>query len=499
MKKILPKVLAVLLIAALVSCASGKKSTAKEEEPLNVKTQDNKKAIAHDADAPVIEPEENVDVSPTYIDSGVEKINEPGMMVVDETKGLSDSLTTADKEVQLHQVDPNEGANEAKINAEVDKWRKTHKAILDKDVNSITSSDLSAIQKAISDYNNLSSGAKSKLQKEYKDLQNKLAKAKALAEEEAKKAADEKSKAAAEAKAKADKDAKKAADDRAKAEAEAKKASDAKVDAEVAKWKQTHNAILSKNANSVTANDLPAIQKAINDYNNLSSAAKNKLQKEYKDLQNKLSKAKADEDAKVNAEVEKWKQTHNAILSKNANSITADDLSAIQKAINDYNGLSAAAKNKLQKEYKDLQNKLAKAKAGDSKAKDAGNTLSVSDNGNSSKIATNTQPRGHIVLDNAQYYTVRRGDCLIFIAKRFYGTEKGNYFPFIIAGTEEKIEDPDEIEVGQKLTIPDLKAAVSTEESKNYVKQTFYDVADKYEAKGKPGMAAQLRAIAAGR
>lgn len=154
----------------------------------------------------------------------------------------------------------------------------------------------------------------------------------------------------------------------------------------------------------------------------------------------------------------------------------------------------AGAKNKLQKEYKDLQNKLAKAKSG---AKDAGNTLTVTDNGNSSKVATNTQPRGHVVLDNAQFYTVRRGDCLIFIAKRFYGSEKGNYFPFIIAGTEEKIEDPDEIEVGQKLTIPDLKAAVSTEESRSYVKQTFYDVADKYDAKGKSGMAAQLRAIAA--
>jgi len=483
MKKILPKVLAVLLIAALVSCASGKKSTAKEEEPLNVKTQDNKKAIAHDADAPVVEPEENADVSPTYIDSGIEKINEPGMMVVDETKGLSDSLTTADKEVQLHQVDPNEGADEAKINAEVDKWRKTHSAILNKNINSITANDLSVIQKAISDYNNLSAGAKEKLQKEYKDLQDKLAKAKALAEEEAKKAAEKK---AAE---------KKAADAKAKSDADAKKTAESKVDAEVAKWKQTHSAILNKNANSVTASDLNAIQKAINDYNNLSAGAKSKLQKEYNDLQNKLAKAKADEDAKINAEVAKWKQTHNAILSKDANSITADDLAAIQKAISDYNGLSAGAKAKLQKEYKDLQNKLSKAKSG---AKDAGNTLTVSDNGNSSKIATNTQPRGHIVLDNAQYYTVRRGDCLIFIAKRFYGSEKGNYFPFIIAGTEEKIEDPDEIEVGQKLTIPDLKAAVSTEESKNYVKQTFYDVADKYDAKGKSGMAAQLRAIAAG-
>ena len=479
MKKILPKVLAVFLIAALVSCASGKKSAAKEE-PLSVTTRDNKKDSAPAADSPVVEPEESVDVSPTYIDSGIEKINEPGMMTVDETNGLSDSLTTVDKPVQLHEVNANEGADEAKINAEVEKWRKTHSAILNKNINSITSNDLSAIQKAISDYNNLSSGAKAKLQKEYKDLQDKLAKAKALAEEEAKKAADAKAKAAADAKAKAD--------------ADAKKAAEAKVDAEVARWKQAHSAILNKNINSVTADDLPAIQKAISDYNNLSSGAKNKLQKEYKDLQDKLAKAKAAEEAKYDAEAAKWKQTHSAILNKNINSSTADDLDAIQKAINDYNKLSAGAKNKLQKEYKDLQNKLAKAKSG---AKDAGNTLTVSGNGNSSKVATNTQPRGHIVLDNAQFYTVRRGDCLIFIAKRFYGSEKGNYFPFIIAGTEEKIEDPDEIEVGQKLTIPDLKAAVSTEESKNYVKQTFYDVADKYEAKGKSGMAAQLRAIAA--
>ena len=479
MKKILPKVFAALLIVALVSCASGKKSTAKEE-PLSVTTNENKKNSAPAADSPIVEPDDSVDVSPTYIDSGIEKINEPGMMTVDETNGLSDSLTTVDKPVQLHEVKDNEGADEAKINAEVEKWRKTHSAILNKNINSITSNDLSAIQKAISDYNNLSSGAKAKLQKEYKDLQDKLAKAKALAEAEAKKAADAKAKASADAKAKAD--------------ADAKKAAEAKVDAEVAKWKQTHSAILNKNVNSVTADDLNAIQKAISDYNNLSSGAKNKLQKEYKDLQDKLAKAKAAEDAKFDAEAAKWKQTHSSILNKNVNSITADDLSAIQKAINDYNSLSAGAKAKLQKEYKDLQNKLAKAKSG---AKDAGNTLTVSDNGNSSKVATNTQPRGHVVLDNAQFYTVRRGDCLIFIAKRFYGSEKGNYFPFIIAGTEEKIEDPDEIEVGQKLTIPDLKAAVSTDESKNYVKQTFYDVADKYDAKGKSGMAAQLRAIAA--
>ena len=127
------------------------------------------------------------------------------------------------------------------------------------------------------------------------------------------------------------------------------------------------------------------------------------------------------------------------------------------------------------------------------------NTTGTEASSSSGKTAaTYTHPRGHIVLDNAQFYTVKRGDVLILIAERFYGNGKGNYFPFIIAGTEDEITDADLIEIGQKLTIPDLQKALSTEESRNYVKQTFYSVADKYDSKGKPGMAAQLRAIAAG-
>ena len=126
------------------------------------------------------------------------------------------------------------------------------------------------------------------------------------------------------------------------------------------------------------------------------------------------------------------------------------------------------------------------------------NTTGTEASSSGKTAATYTHPRGHIVLDNAQFYTVKRGDVLILIAERFYGNGKGNYFPFIIAGTEDEITDADLIEIGQKLTIPDLQKALSTEESRNYVKQTFYSVADKYDSKGKPGMAAQLRAIAAG-
>ena len=129
---------------------------------------------------------------------------------------------------------------------------------------------------------------------------------------------------------------------------------------------------------------------------------------------------------------------------------------------------------------------------------DKNTTGTAASSGSGKTAATYTHPRGHIVLDNAQFYTVKRGDVLILIAERFYGNGKGNYFPFIIAGTEDEITDADLIEIGQKLTIPDLQKALSTEESRNYVKQTFYSVADKYDSKGKPGMAAQLRAIAAG-
>ncbi|MCQ2594579.1 MAG: LysM peptidoglycan-binding domain-containing protein [Treponemataceae bacterium] len=620
MKKLLLKAMALCLIVSLVSCASSKKAAPKEE-PLSVTTQDNKKDTFPAADSPDISSGFAADnLSDTIIDTDLDKISEPGMVVTEDTDGLSDSLTTHDKTQTNAQGEikdanyvessdaaelaaqraaaENEAAQwkqnhnailsksinsitkddiaaiqkaideygklspaaknlltseykdlqnklakanaDAKADADVAKWKQTHNAIISKDVNSITANDLDAIQKAMNDYNSLSDAAKAKLVKEYKDLQNKLAKAKAAADK-AKADAEAKAKADAEAKAKADAAAKEktaaetaankwkkdnsaiinkninditandlnaiqkaineynALSDAAKALVQKEykdlqnKLAKAKADADSAnKWKQNNSAIIGKNINSITSDDLNAIQKAINEYNALSDGAKALVQSEYKDLQNKLAKAKADADS-----ANKWKQNNSAIINKSASSITANDLNAIQKAINEYNALSDGAKALVQKEYKDLQNKLALAKAdAENASKDAGNTLSSSLTSGTGKETSNLA-NGHVVLDNAQYYTVRRGDMLILIARRFYGSERENYFPVIIAGTEDKIEDPDVIEPGQKLTIPDIKAALSTEDSKEYVRKTFYDVADKYDQKGKPGMASQLRAIAA--
>jgi hypothetical protein len=54
-------------------------------------------------------------------------------------------------------------------------------------------------------------------------------------------------------------------------------------------------------------------------------------------------------------------------------------------------------------------------------------------------------------------YTVRRGDTLGRIARRFYG-DAGRY-PLIVAAN--RIPDPDKLAVGRKLVIPDLAVAVA--------------------------------------
>ena len=51
-------------------------------------------------------------------------------------------------------------------------------------------------------------------------------------------------------------------------------------------------------------------------------------------------------------------------------------------------------------------------------------------------------------------YTVRPGDTLSKISQSFYG-DSGKHMDIYYANRD-KIEDPDNIEVGQELTIPDL-------------------------------------------
>ncbi|MDY0039790.1 MAG: peptidoglycan-binding protein LysM [Desulforhabdus sp.] len=75
----------------------------------------------------------------------------------------------------------------------------------------------------------------------------------------------------------------------------------------------------------------------------------------------------------------------------------------------------------------------------------AGNVLGVSE----VKVDGLQAPE---VTEQVEYYTIKKGDTLSAIAKRFYGN--ANDYPKIFEANREVIRDPDLIFVGQKIRIP---------------------------------------------
>jgi hypothetical protein len=90
---------------------------------------------------------------------------------------------------------------------------------------------------------------------------------------------------------------------------------------------------------------------------------------------------------------------------------------------------------------------------------------------------------GSLILTGARTYTVVRGDTLSNLAKTNYGANNGYYFPLIIAASNETILDPDKIEPGMKLTIPDLQANLNNPQARGNLKNLIKDIADFYAAK----------------
>jgi hypothetical protein len=94
-----------------------------------------------------------------------------------------------------------------------------------------------------------------------------------------------------------------------------------------------------------------------------------------------------------------------------------------------------------------------------------------------------------IILTGAKEYTVVKGDTLSKIARDNYGAAPNAYcFPLIIAASKgtANILDPDEIEVGMKLIIPDLQANLDNATARSNLKNLIWDVADFYSRKRSP-------------
>jgi LysM repeat protein len=91
-----------------------------------------------------------------------------------------------------------------------------------------------------------------------------------------------------------------------------------------------------------------------------------------------------------------------------------------------------------------------------------------------------------IILTGASTYKVVSGDTLSRIARRYYGVgDHPYYFPLIIAASKGSAEilDPDSIEVGMNLIIPDLQVNLDNPAARSNLKNLLKDVADFYSKK----------------
>jgi len=97
----------------------------------------------------------------------------------------------------------------------------------------------------------------------------------------------------------------------------------------------------------------------------------------------------------------------------------------------------------------------------------------------------------HLILEGAETYTVENGDTLAHIANAQYGD--GFYYPIIMLASRHVVLDPDKIQPGMELTIPNLEANLADENAKEGVKGIILACADIEENRGRAETAAGLR------
>jgi hypothetical protein len=101
-----------------------------------------------------------------------------------------------------------------------------------------------------------------------------------------------------------------------------------------------------------------------------------------------------------------------------------------------------------------------------------------------------------LILEGATNYTVEKGDRLSAIAISKYGSANGYFFPIIMLASNDVVSDPDLIEPGMKLTIPDLQRNLNNPNAKRQIKAFLNAIAGVYDKKAKPDISRDLRALA---
>lgn len=88
-----------------------------------------------------------------------------------------------------------------------------------------------------------------------------------------------------------------------------------------------------------------------------------------------------------------------------------------------------------------------------------------------------------LILEGAQEYNVQSGDTLSKISKKFYGQDRGYYFPLIMLASSETVLDPDTIVPGMVLIVPDLEKNLNDTSVLVNLKSFFTKIADVYKNK----------------
>jgi hypothetical protein len=101
-----------------------------------------------------------------------------------------------------------------------------------------------------------------------------------------------------------------------------------------------------------------------------------------------------------------------------------------------------------------------------------------------------------IVLDGASDYVVKSGDTLSAITLASYGSDNGFFFPLIMLASNDVVLDPDLIQPGMNLTIPNLQQNLNDPDARQRIKSFLLDIAVVYDRKTRPETSRELRELA---
>jgi hypothetical protein len=98
-----------------------------------------------------------------------------------------------------------------------------------------------------------------------------------------------------------------------------------------------------------------------------------------------------------------------------------------------------------------------------------------------------------LILDGAQTRIVRSGDTLSAISREVYSN--GFYFPVIMLASNDTVIDPDKIEPGMELVIPDLQRNLNDPRARANIKSFLLEIAAVEDLRERHGDAKGLREL----